>query len=389
MSRSPKSILLSISLLFFAIIPARASHLAGSDLIYALVDSNGGTYHYRVTLIIYQDCLNGLPEGNAEDNPAHIYVYTGAGKIVDTSSIFLQPSLSTYSIPVTANGICDSGGTAVALCRNKLTFLKDYHLKASTTGYFITYQRCCLNYPINLVSPAVQGMGCFITIPPSGTATHNNSAVFTNYPPLVIGKNIPLAFDCSATDADGDSLSYELCPAYMGGSEANAVPIPALPPYTSVNYTAPLTFSQPMYCSVPLAIDPVTGSLTGTPDSTGLYLIDVSCKEWRKGVLINTVQREFEFTVADCKAPPVLTTEIMALYPNPTTADLNIFSTPEIKTIVITNILGQKFTPPILFTSVLGSADNLHSAIIRTFSLAPGIYLLNLNGSAVKKFVKE
>jgi len=51
-------LLLIVSALFF-FHPAMASHLAGQDFTYIAVDSAGGMYHYRVTLVIYQDCIEG------------------------------------------------------------------------------------------------------------------------------------------------------------------------------------------------------------------------------------------------------------------------------------------------------------------------------------------
>jgi gliding motility-associated-like protein len=171
-------------------------------------------------------------------------------------------------------------------------------LPPSTSAYTIAYQRCCKNDALtNIIDPGNTGSTYYVTIPPSAVAAHNTSAVFTNYPPLVIGLHDPFVFDNSATDYDGDSLSYELCQSYSGASDMHLDPIPVAPPYDSSVYVFPLSYSNPMTCSAPLAIHPVTGMLSGTPNALGRYLVSVCCNEWRGGMIINTSKREFELDV--------------------------------------------------------------------------------------------
>jgi gliding motility-associated-like protein len=104
----------------------------------------------------------------------------------------------------------------------------------------------------------------------------------------------------TATDADGDSLTYEFCPAIDGASEANIKPIPVAPPYNEATYVAPYTSQYPVGGNPLVQIDPITGLITGTPDKAGRYLISVCCHEWRNGVMINTVRREYQIVVTDC-----------------------------------------------------------------------------------------
>jgi gliding motility-associated-like protein len=107
-----------------------------------------------------------------------------------------------------------------------------------------------------------------------------------------------MTLDFSASDADGDSLSYELCPALTGGEATNVKPWPAShPPYDNIIYTAPFTFGNPMNSSTPFQLNPGTGILSCTPAQEGVYLIAVCCHEWRNGTMINTVRKEVEVTV--------------------------------------------------------------------------------------------
>ena len=294
MSAHLKRFLPTVFLLSFSFTQAFASHLVGDEFTYKLMDSVGGLYHYQVTLTLYADCLAGEPEAIAQDDPAYFAVYKGTGELVETDSAHHS---SSATVPVSSSSSCGSGSTT--LCVLKRTFVIDIHLHPCASGYIIAYQRCCRNGAItNIVDPRDHGVTYSCSIPSSAVAASNNGAVFVNYPPLVLALDEPFSFDDYATDADGDSLSYELCEARLGGSDAVIKPYPpAPPPYDNETYAGGLSYSNPMSCSVPLTIDPVTGVLSGTPDVLGRYLISVCCNEWRGGVLISTVRREFEFAV--------------------------------------------------------------------------------------------
>jgi gliding motility-associated-like protein len=49
-----------------------------------------------------------------------------------------------------------------------------------------------------------------------------------------------------------------------------------------------------------IQINPVTGMISGTPNLMGRFVVTVCCHEWRNGVVINTVKREFQFVVTNC-----------------------------------------------------------------------------------------
>ena len=292
-------LILITSLSFFE---ASASHIVGGEFTYVHTgDSTAGgvVYHkYKVSLSIYEDCLNGVPEAIAQDNPAFLGAFdafTGAIYQIDTNINFI----SSITVPVNFNNSCVSNipGT----CLLKKTFVNNYAFKANTYGYVIAYERCCRNASIvNVIDPGNEGSTYYCTIPP-GNVT-NNSAVFKNYPPQIICLNNPLFYDNSATDVDGDSLSYGFCAALKGANESDIKPIPYYPSWgDSVEYVTPPYSSQiPMTGFPPIQINPTTGMITGTPNRIGRYLVTVFCNEWRGGRIINTIKREFQFVVTDC-----------------------------------------------------------------------------------------
>lgn len=284
----------------------RASHIVGGDFTYRFLGdstSGGVTYkRYKVTLYIYQDCVTGVPDAIQQDNPAYFTVYDLAtGFVRNDTNIFFDPTPgSGGSITVPANFSNDCVKNVPQLCLLRKRFEKTYALRPSTSGYVVVYQRCCRNSSIvNLIDPGDRGATYYCVIPP--TFINNHSAVFKNYPPQIICQNNPLFYDHSATDDDGDSLSYEFCPAEEGASGPDIKPkIASPPPFDTVAYFPPFTYDNAMPGFPQIQIDPRTGYITGTPSRIGRYLVTVCCTEWRHGNIINVMKREFQFVVTDC-----------------------------------------------------------------------------------------
>jgi gliding motility-associated-like protein len=285
-----------------SVFKAIGSHIVGGEVTYVyLGDSStvsGTIYHkYKVSLSIYEDCLNGQPEAIQQDNPAFIGIFdavTTNPYIIDTSVYYL----SSVPVPINFSNSCVSN--IPSTCLLKKTFIRVFAVPSSTHGYIVAYERCCRNASIlNVNSPGDEGSTYYCYIPP--TNIHNNSAVFKNYPPQIICLNNPLYYDNSATDADGDSLSYGFCAALKGANDADIKPIPYYPNFAdTVVYIPPYSAQTPMTGFPPIQINPVTGLITGTPNRIGRFLVTVYCNEYRSGVLINTIKREFQFVVTDC-----------------------------------------------------------------------------------------
>jgi len=71
----------------------------------------------------------------------------------------------------------------------------------------------------------------------------------------------------------------------------------------------------------------------------------------------------------------------LTVFPNPATTSLTVLSTNQpITTITITNLFGQ---------TIYASNYNTQTATIDVSNLPFGMYLIKINGSEVRKFVKE
>jgi len=176
---------------------------------------------------------------------------------------------------------------------------------------------------VNIIGPGETGATFFVEITSEAQALCNNTPTFNDFPPIVVCVNEQLNFDHSATDVDGDLLVYELCSPLKGGGTAgwqtpgNAAdfngtnPNPdAPPPYDNVTFLSG-TYSplDPIGGDPPLSIDPATGLLTGTPDAEGQFVVGICVKEYRNGVLLSTIQRDFQFNVAFCEPTVVATVD--------------------------------------------------------------------------------
>ncbi|HMQ49291.1 MAG TPA: PKD domain-containing protein [Saprospiraceae bacterium] len=185
---------------------------------------------------------------------------------------------------------------------------------SSTQSYHVSYQRCCRNVTIsNIFNPDQIGATHTIEITPLAQQQCNNSAIFNEFPPTIICAGTSLVFDHSATDADGDQLVYSFCAPLQGGGPitdnaalyntcAGAQPIPACPPpYDPIVFIGP-TYSptNPVGGNPAISIDPNTGIITGTPNIQGQFVVGVCVQEFRNGMLINEVFRDFQFNVASC-----------------------------------------------------------------------------------------
>lgn len=114
----------------------------------------------------------------------------------------------------------------------------------------------------------------------------NSSPQLLN-PPIDNGcTNAPYYHNPGAYDADGDSLSYSLinCRGYNGED----IPGYALP--NASNF---------------IAIDSLTGDLTwDSPTMAGEYNIAILIQEWRNGVMISSMVRDMQITIAPCNNQP-------------------------------------------------------------------------------------
>lgn len=296
----------SLTVLFFIIlsIGVRASHIVGGEITYKYISkAMNGSVTYKVNLSLYLDCLDGTPGSIASDAKNTINVFDAQtraylpslGKNV-TRQNAVRVSLNTYK--------CLKNTPTV--CVDMYVYEVDMVLPKRSSGYVLTFERCCRNIIItNIINPGTTGATYWTEIKPEANIGANSSPVFKSRPPVFLCLNAPFAFDHSATDEDGDSLAYELFTPYYGASATNSQPPSSgtlnFPRATRiVTWSSSFSESNQMGGNPILEIDELTGRITTTPTFTGQYVVGIKVKEFRKGVLIGETKRDYQFNVDNC-----------------------------------------------------------------------------------------
>jgi hypothetical protein len=369
-----------------------ASHIFGGDITYKyLGNPTAGTVRYEVTITIYQDCEVGLPDAIAQDDPEFINFFDNAGNALfrDSYGNPLYDSIPKAFVSAIAIApLCDTASNPAA-CLRKAVFRKIYDLPVlSTPGatYTVVVQRCCRTASVvNIDQSGSTGVTFYATIPADSKT--NNAAIFKNDPVYYYRINTPLVYDASATDTDGDSLTYEFCTANLGGTNNDAKPIPLAPPYIATAYTASFSYDHPITSSPAIAIDPATGIISGTPTILGRYVLVVCCHEWRGGLNINTTRREMQFVITNC-APDTAgndtTQKETYVYTSSFPSTTTISFAKGASNLAIVDILNGS----IVYNSAV--TENQHAVKISTGSWSKGIYVVRITypgkGTSITKF---
>lgn len=293
-----------------------ASHIIGGEIYY----DDLGSGNYRITLKVYRDCLNGvvnfdglLNDDNTIVDPT-LSIFDSNGNYV--TQIVLDLPLATL-VPPSINNTCISSPNTV--CIEEGVYTKTITLTPQAGGYYIVYQRCCRSaITLNLLNPNTFGATFFAHIPGPEVVLINSSPRFSQLPPLFVCNGLPIGFDHSALDPDGDVLVYSLCAPFQGlGNCCGAVPLgsanpPATsacastcppfntPPYMQVPFISPYSGTYPLSSSPVININSATGFLNGTPNLNGQWATGVQVQEFRNNVLIGTHFRDYMLSVVPC-----------------------------------------------------------------------------------------
>lgn len=357
-------------LLFFlatiTLIPlaTKAAHLVGGHITYTCQGNNV----YQFNLRIYRDCAGG---GANFDNQAIITVFNSQGNIVVSQGVPRQPTVPVNPNPNNNPCLIVPSG----LCTEYAEYVVSFNLPPIAGGYTISHQRCCRNGTIsNLVNPGSVGNTYTVQIPSMDT-TCNNSPQITAVAPTILCLNEALNLPIQTTEADGDSIYFDLCDIFTGGGQSGGsgcnavVPNPACPPpYSPVTFIAGSSAQNPMPSSPAFGIDPQTGVIFGTPTLIGQFVVGICVSEYRNGQLLSTVRFDYQFNVNNCGSP------------------IANFVTPvDDPTILCDGLTVQFIAQPINATSVLwdfgvpGITTDTSTQLTSTFTYpAPGNYLVSL-----------
>jgi gliding motility-associated-like protein len=279
-----------------------ATHIVGGEMTYRHISGNT----YQVKLVLRRDCFLGSKEAEFDD-PASIGIFTSGGELVKwlfPDGQILIPFMASDTLNEFIRSDCGFEGTQV--CVHETTYQGFLNLPPRVGGYILAYQRCCRNASLNnILDPLETGSTYWVAIGDRALQAQNSTPVFDQWPDVYICANRPLVFDHSASDRDGDSLVYKLCVPNSGATLIDNKPQPPnFPPFQNVFLAPPYSLNDLMG-GVPLAIDRNTGIITATPNLVGQFLVGVCVEEYRNGVLLSVVRRDFQFNVRVCSQPPL------------------------------------------------------------------------------------
>lgn len=275
-------------LFLFSSFQLSASHIIGGSLTYEYLGNND----YLIKLEVLRDCYNGNPNAWFDD-PASIGVFDVDNLLVDSMLLDLDYTINDTITSYPENNICIYGPD---ICIHRTFYEDTISLPESEYGYQLAYQRCCRSAIIaNLISPLEVGMTFHTSI---DTEYENNSPEWNKDVPFGIYVGVPFVYDGSASDVDGDSIVYSLITPNTGADEVNSRPIPPNnPPYEFAVFEDGFSTENMLGGDYPLTIDALTGEMTAIPAFSGFFQMAYQAQEYREGVLISTIRREFTFAV--------------------------------------------------------------------------------------------
>lgn len=297
--------------LFVSLWPAsvQAIHIIGGDLTMHAVGTTPGLFRFQLNQ--YWDAVQSPPGAVNRDAYVRLLIYRKQNPLLMDALIL--------NIRETVPLVFENEACAKL---RKLSFLEaryydEFQLDPSRYtdpgGYYIVWERCCRNDALtNAVNPAGVAMTFYLEFP----AMQKGGAPFANSSPTFglpngdyICLNKPFTFAVSGTDADGDELRYSLVTPLNGyTNRTNPVSSTDAPrsSYPTITWAPGISLGNVIPGNPPLSINPTTGQLSVRATREGLFLFTVQCEEWRNGVRIGLIRRDFQLPVIDCSrdTPP-------------------------------------------------------------------------------------
>ncbi|RPD49476.1 gliding motility-associated C-terminal domain-containing protein [Hymenobacter sediminis] len=292
--------------------PASATHIVGGELDLQHVAGS----RYQLTLNLYFDDVNGEPGALDPSLLAGVFAQGSNQRMLSVSLPLVSNTFVAYTNPA-----CE----APTLRTRKLVYRSTIELPSNVytnpAGYYAAVERCCRNRTIsNIERPEDAGQTFYLEFP----AVVRNGKPLLNSTPQIFPPLSDYAcrgelfyYDFGGTDADGDSLVYEMATPLNGSSSpTNVAPDPSPAPYAPVNWLPGLSVTNQIPGVPALGIDRRTGRLTVRPSQLGLFVFAIKCSEYRKGVKLGEVRRDFQLKVLNC--PPNQTPNLSVRLPGQT-----------------------------------------------------------------------
>ncbi|HEY3403971.1 MAG TPA: gliding motility-associated C-terminal domain-containing protein [Ohtaekwangia sp.] len=294
---------------------SKATHIVGGEFefLFRNINPSNGFYRYNLSLILYFDNREGNPA--AKDGFVDIRIYRRRDNAI-METIRLDSMVSTnvkYFQPKCSSGLSISTRRmyyTYKVGNQQSLYSLNPNLYTDPQGYYIVWERCCRNYNITNafsenpdIGGVYAGQTFYLEFPP----LIKNGEQFINSSPSLFPPLSDYAcpgrlyyVDFAGTDADGDSLVYTIVTPYNTKTQ-DALPPGGFPrplPYPEIAWRSPFSATNIMGGNPDLKIS-TDGLLTVVPSFAGLYVFAVKCAEYRDGIKIGEIRRDFQMVVRD------------------------------------------------------------------------------------------
>lgn len=288
---------------------ATATHIVGGELERRYLGPVPQGSLYELSLILYFDIVNGNP--GAEDPFVEVGIFErGTNAFVRSVQL---PRVSRTLVNYT-NPACALASLATRRIQYSKAEVLENSIFNSTNGYYMVWDRCCRNGSIaNINLPGSTGQLFYMEFPPlvfNGSPFVNSSPRL--FPPIsdYACVNQLFEFNIAGQDDDQDSLVYSsVVPLAGNGSTVQPLPFLQAAPYPLVSWNTAIGASATaMIPGNPAFQVTAQGLISFSPSLQGLFVFGVRCEEFRNGVKIGEVRRDFQILVIGCAVnqPPVI-----------------------------------------------------------------------------------
>ncbi len=285
----------------------KASHIMGGEITWTCSGSN--TYNFE--LVIYRDCNGNDILSNTLDievwgHPSVSTIQVTKSAIIDLS----PPCTQVPAGPIQLDcGVGTSGGNGGGAIQ-KIIFNSAPIVLTGTPpagGWSFTYDDWSRSWTLtNINTPATYGITLSATMyEVNGNVTDcvDSSPQFAQDPYMLLCAGTDFEFNSNVFDPDGDELQFswgtplDHFTTGVFNPPANPIPVPFTTGFSPTNPTPDASFAAG---NIPATIDANTGDISFTSNTLGEYVVKQKIDSYRDGVLISTINREFQLIIINC-----------------------------------------------------------------------------------------
>lgn len=258
-----------------------ATHIAGGEI---RLEWTGNGNYYKVILTKYINEISVRQYGFVTNNTESVDIFE---KGTNNWYANVPLTLVTNKLLDTKSNYC-TNPAYVEISKQVYSGFVDLSILKQYGIYYATWYDCCRNQDIiNLSDPSNESIELYTEF--YGLGVRNRSPEFLPPSNEYFCRNSLNAYNSSAVDIDGDKLVYSL-----------VSPRSTVNPSVDVVWRYGTNAYNPIPGSVPFKINPTTGIITFNPYYNGIYVYGVRVEEYRYGVKIGEVRRDFQLNVQDC-----------------------------------------------------------------------------------------